>query len=99
MAEKKTVVFGIYQNSKQAERIVPDLLAAGFSNDAISFAHDKNTEAPAGTAAGAATGGVRLSVHCDTAEQITHAKDLLKRTGAQEISSSREEAAQIFVES
>ena len=28
-------------------------------------------------------GGVLLSVHCDTSEEITRAKDLLKRTGAE----------------
>ena len=35
-------------------------------------------------------GGVLLSVHCDTADEITRAKDLLKQTGAQDISSSGE---------
>jgi len=35
-------------------------------------------------------GGVLLSVHCDTAEEITRAKDVLKRTGAEDISSSGE---------
>ena len=69
MAEKKTAVFGIYQNEKQAERTVNDLLAAGYSNDDISvllpdnkstkdFALDKSTKAPEGTAAGVTTGGV-----------------------------------------
>jgi len=69
MAGKKIAVFGIYQNEKQAERTVDDLLAAGFSNDDISvllpdnqgtkdFAHDKSTKAPEGTAAGVTTGGV-----------------------------------------
>src|SRR5579862_6063466 len=38
-------------------------------------------------------GGVLLSVHCDTAEEITRAKDLLKHTGAQDISSSGEATA------
>jgi hypothetical protein len=38
-------------------------------------------------------GGVLLSVHCDTAEEITRAKDLLKRTGAEDISSSGEASA------
>jgi hypothetical protein len=37
-------------------------------------------------------GGVLLSVHCDTADEITRAKDLLKRTGANDISSAGEEA-------
>jgi hypothetical protein len=35
-------------------------------------------------------GGVLLSVHCDTAEEITRAKDFVKRTGAEDISSSGE---------
>jgi hypothetical protein len=69
MAGKKVAVFGIYQNAKQADRTVDDLLAAGFSNDDISvlfpdiegtrdFAHDKSTKAPEGTTAGVTTGGV-----------------------------------------
>ena len=37
-------------------------------------------------------GGVLLSVHCDTSDEITRAKDLLKRTGADDISSAGEEA-------
>jgi len=39
------------------------------------------------------SGGVLLSVHCDTSEEITRAKDLLKHTGAQDISSSGEASA------
>lgn len=35
-------------------------------------------------------GGVLLSVHCDTSGQITRAKELLKHTGAQDISSAGE---------
>ncbi len=35
-------------------------------------------------------GGVLLSVHCDTAEEIARAKDLLKQTGAEDISSTAE---------
>lgn len=174
MAGKKTAVFGIYQNAKQAERTVDDLLAAGFSNDDISvllpdnegtkdFAHDKSTKAPEGATAGVTTGGViggtlgllagigvlaipgigpfiaagpimgalaglgvggavggligalvgmgipeyeakryegrikeggvLLSAHCDTSEQITLAKDILKQTGAEDISSSGEATA------
>jgi hypothetical protein len=38
-------------------------------------------------------GGVLLSVHCDTSDQITRAKDLLKHTGAQDISSAGEASA------
>ncbi len=38
-------------------------------------------------------GGVLLSVHCDTSDEITRAKNLLKHTGAQDISSSGEASA------
>ncbi len=37
-------------------------------------------------------GGVLLSVHCDTSDQITRAKEMLKQTGAEDISSASEEA-------
>jgi hypothetical protein len=37
-------------------------------------------------------GGVLLSVHCDTSDEITRAKDILKRTGAEDIAASGEEA-------
>jgi hypothetical protein len=174
MSEKKTAVFGIYQNQKQATRTIDDLLGAGFSSDDVSvllpdvrgtkdFAHDKGTKAPEGAAAGVTTGGVvggtlgllagigvlaipgigpfiaagpimaalaglgvggavggvigalvgmgipeyeakryeghikaggiLLSVHCDTAKEIASAKDLLKYTGGQDISSSGEASA------
>jgi len=64
-----TAVFCIVKTSPQAERIVDDLRATGFSNNDISvlfpdkagtrdFAHEKNTKAPEGAAAGATTGGV-----------------------------------------
>lgn len=35
-------------------------------------------------------GGVLLSVHCDTSEEITRAKDVLTRTQAEDVSSARE---------
>ena len=35
-------------------------------------------------------GGVLLSVHCDTSDEITRAKELLKRTGAEDIASTGE---------
>jgi hypothetical protein len=35
-------------------------------------------------------GGVLLSVHCDTSDEISRAKDLLKATGAEDISSTGE---------
>lgn len=38
-------------------------------------------------------GGILLSAHCDTSEQIKLAKDILKRTGADDISSTGEASA------
>src|ERR1700686_3201990 len=38
-------------------------------------------------------GGVLLSAHCDTSQEIDRAKELLKRTGAEDISSSSEASA------
>ncbi len=35
-------------------------------------------------------GGILLSIHCDTADQITRAKQLMKGTGAEDISSTSE---------
>ena len=37
-------------------------------------------------------GGVLLSVHCDTSDEISRAKEVLKRTGAEDIASAGEEA-------
>ena len=37
-------------------------------------------------------GGVLLSVHCDTSDEIKRAKEVLKRTAAEDISSSGEES-------
>jgi hypothetical protein len=69
MAGKNTAVFGIYQTRGGVEQGVDALRAAGFRNTDISvlfpenegtkdFAHEKNTKAPEGTAAGAGTGAV-----------------------------------------
>jgi hypothetical protein len=38
-------------------------------------------------------GGVLLSVHCDTSDEISRAKDMLKNTGAEDIASAGEESA------
>jgi hypothetical protein len=69
MASKNTAVFGIYKTVGLAERAVDRFSSAGFSQNDISvllpdnqstkeFAHQKNTKAPEGTAAGVTTGGV-----------------------------------------
>ena len=65
----KKSVFCIATSRDQADRIVTQLKNANFSNNDISvlfpdkdttrdFAHEKNTKAPEGAAAGAGTGGV-----------------------------------------
>lgn len=38
-------------------------------------------------------GGILLSVHCDTSVEIDQAKEILERTGAEDISSTREASA------
>jgi hypothetical protein len=69
MSSKNTAVFGIYATPATAENGVDHLLTLGFANSAISvllpddettraFAHEKNTKAPEGTAAGVTTGGI-----------------------------------------
>jgi hypothetical protein len=37
-------------------------------------------------------GGILLSVHCDTSEEVSRAKEILKATGADDIASSGEKA-------
>ena len=174
MSSKNIAVFGIFPTSAAAEVAVDRLLAAGFTNAAISvllpddessraFAHEKNTKAPEGTATGVTAGGAiggtlgllagigalaipgvgpliaagpimgalaglgvggavggivgaligmgipeyeakryegrvkdggtLLSVHCDTAEEITLAKASLKASNAEDISSSGEHSS------
>jgi hypothetical protein len=41
-------------------------------------------------------GGVLLSVHCDTSEEVGRAKDLLKHSGAEDISSSSESSHNVL---
>jgi hypothetical protein len=38
-------------------------------------------------------GGVLLSVHCDTSNEVSRAKDVLQATGAEDIASSGEKSA------
>lgn len=94
MAVKRTVVCGLYQNSVHAERAVAEFLAAGFSKENVTTTELDNHD----TTSAARSGGKKLSVHCDTSDQISQAKDLLKRSGAQNISSAVE-TREIFVES
>jgi len=69
MDSKNKAVFGIYATVAHAERAVDHLLGVGFSSNDVSvllpdnkgtrdFAHQKETKAPEGTAAGVTTGGV-----------------------------------------
>jgi hypothetical protein len=41
-------------------------------------------------------GGVLLSVHCDTSDEIDRAKDVLKATGAEDISSTSESSSNVL---
>lgn len=69
MAGKNTAVFGIYTSRRSTESAVEALKTEGFRNTDISvllpenegtkdFAHEKQTKAPEGAAAGAGTGAV-----------------------------------------
>jgi len=40
-------------------------------------------------------GGILVSVHCDTSDEVNRAKDILNRTGAEDISSTKESSADI----
>jgi hypothetical protein len=40
-------------------------------------------------------GGILISVHCDTSEEIKRAKEILERTGAEDISSAGEASADV----
>ena len=44
------------------------------------------------------TGGVLLSVHCDTSKEIDRAKELLKRTGAEDVASTGETSSGVQTE-
>jgi len=170
-------VFCIATSGTQAEAIVTQLKAAGFSNNDISIlfpdksgtkdmAHEQHTKAPegattggsaggvlggalgwlagvgalaipgvgpfiaagpimaalSGAAVGAALGGITgslvgmgipeyeakryegrvkeggvlLSVHCATSDEITRAKDILKHTGAEDIASAAEKSGDAY---
>jgi hypothetical protein len=43
-------------------------------------------------------GGVLLSVHCDTSEQIDRAKDILKNSGAEDIASASESSSNVVTQ-
>ncbi len=69
MANKNVAVFGIYPTATNAEMAVDRLVASGYSDQDVSvlmadaytakeFAHEKNTKAPEGAAAGVTTGGL-----------------------------------------
>jgi hypothetical protein len=40
-------------------------------------------------------GGILVSVHCDTSDEITHAKQIMQNTGAEDISSTSESTADV----
>jgi len=44
------------------------------------------------------SGGVLLSAHCDTSEEVDRAKEILKRTGAEDIASSSESTSGVYKE-
>ena len=45
------------------------------------------------------SGGILMSIHCDTAEQIDRAKELLRATGAEDIASAAESSSGVITDS
>jgi hypothetical protein len=69
MAGKNTAVYGLFSKTPEVEEAVDNLRSAGFRSTDISvlfadnrgtkdFAHERNTKAPEGTAAGVVSGGL-----------------------------------------
>jgi hypothetical protein len=40
-------------------------------------------------------GGILMSVHCDTSDEIKRAKEILERTGAEDVSTAGETSADV----
>jgi len=81
---KDTAVFGIYRGAAQAENAVDSIVAAGFSHNNIPV-----------LLSDVKAGAVLFSAHCHTSNEIYNAKNLLKATGAEDISSTGEKAVRI----
>jgi hypothetical protein len=43
-------------------------------------------------------GGILVSVHCDTSDEVKRAKDILQRTGAEDVSTSGEASADVKID-
>jgi hypothetical protein len=70
-----TAVFGIYKQETQAAKAVDALREAGFRGTDISVLMP-------------ASPGTLLSVHCDDSEGRSAAREILERTGAEDIGAS-----------
>jgi len=79
MAEK-IAVLGVYSDYASVENAVDVLKEAGFRNTGIPEHAAKRYEVRV------KEGGILLSVHSDNAEWTKRAKELLERTGAEDIS-------------
>jgi len=73
-------------------------LVSGIFNSAEQAKQAAADFKAAGFSREAVTEGVKLTVHCDSSDEITRAKQILEKTGAHDIS-SEEETREIFVES
>jgi hypothetical protein len=96
MSGKNRAVFGIYSSGEHAERAADTLIGAGFASGSVggllgALVGMGIPEYEAKRYEGRLkSGGAFLSVHCDTAGQISRAKDLLKSSGAEDIASTGE---------
>jgi hypothetical protein len=80
MAGKKTSVFGVYSTPQGVELAGDTLVSSGFSNADISVL------LPDDIGSSSRAPEILLSVQCATSDQITRAKEILKRTMAQDAS-------------
>jgi hypothetical protein len=93
MSSKNIAVFGVYPSTEHSERAVDTFIAAGYPTAAVSVLLPNSSEYEAKCYAGRVKNGrALLSVHCDSSEQISRAKNLLKGTFATDIASTSEVA-------
>jgi hypothetical protein len=78
---KSTAVLGIYCSLLEARLAIDALICAGFAGSDIAVLR------AAGGSLKEFTGATLLTVHCDTAQQISRAMEMLEGTDAEDIAS------------
>src|SRR5258707_499744 len=96
MAGQNTAVFSNYKNQTSPQATVDEPRSAGIPSEEVpgvlpdmgmpeyeAKRYEDHVK----------IGGILLSVHCDTSDEVSCAKDILKHTGASDISSTGEASA------